>query len=376
MAVKNGTSLEDHSKAKVELYERYLSIYLNIMSRTDYIQRIHLFDLFAGEGVYQNNQKGSPLITIQTIKNHYFSNNKTCPNLDVYFNDDGQSEIDRGKSKIERIQSYVEKEFMPNNVKPHYDKIPYSSIVASVKDILAKMTSAERALLFIDPWGYKDIDPSELRALLQNRRTEIILFLPIYHMYRFANKALDEGDKFPGGKPLEKFLTVLFNGSRPKTGSSSEFIDSLSDQFKSFLNIDYTDTFTIERDKGNFFCLFFFTPNKVGYRKMLEAKWNFDEENGKGFSIENNSGQTGLFNVVETNNYFSKVAKLLGARTDITNRKLFDFGLENRHLPKHTTMVLDALKREGKLDVMSLDDKQVRGFYIDNEERLVSIKLK
>jgi hypothetical protein len=195
-------------------------------------------------------------------------------------------------------------------------------------------------------------------------------------MYRFADKAMNDGDNFPGGKPLEKFLSILFGEERPNTNSSREFIESLNERFKSFLAVDYTDTFVIERDKGNFFCLFFFTPNRVGYRKMLEAKWKIDENEGRGFSIDNNEHQIGLFSVVETSNYFSKIMRLLNNSSGVTNRDLLAFGLNNQHLPKHTTMVLEALKKQGKLSVTSLDNKQVRGYYIDDEERLVNIKLK
>jgi three-Cys-motif partner protein len=140
MGTKNGTTLEEHSKAKIELYQRYLSIYLNVISRSEYITKIHLFDLFAGEGEYESKEKGSPLVAIQSIKNHYFSNGKTCPNIDVYFNDDGQSEIEVGKSKIDRIKSLVEKEFVPTNVNVHYDQTAYSDIISGVKGTVDKMT--------------------------------------------------------------------------------------------------------------------------------------------------------------------------------------------------------------------------------------------
>lgn len=376
MSARNEKGLEDHSKAKIELYKRYLSIYLNIIARVEFIDKIYLYDLFAGEGVYENEEKGSPLVAIQCIKDHYFANGKSCPNTDVYFNDYGQSEIEPDKSKIDRIRSLVQKQFVPPNVKIHYTETSYSEIIHEVLRNIQKISKSERALLFIDPWGYKEIKPTDLRTLLQNGCTEVLLFLPVYHMYRFADKAIKEGDKFPGGRPLEKFLLTLFRDERPNTKSPLLFIDSLSEQFKAFLQIRYTDTFVIERDKGNFFCLFFFTNNKKGYQKMLEAKWAFDENEGKGFMINDNPGQIGMFEVVEMNNYFFKVKDFLKENINITNIELFEFGLSNRHLPKHTKMVLDKLKAQGVLEVNSLDTKPVKGYYIDNPDRLVHIKLK
>ena len=84
------TNLLDHSEAKVKLLGNYLSIYLNVLSRSP-INKIYLFDLFCGEGIYEDGGKGSPMIILETIKNHYFSNNKTCPKIEILFNDVGNS---------------------------------------------------------------------------------------------------------------------------------------------------------------------------------------------------------------------------------------------------------------------------------------------
>jgi len=376
MGAKNEINLEDHSKAKIELYEKYLSIYLNIIARVEFIDRIYLLDLFAGEGIYEDAEKGSPLAAINCIKNHYFANGKKCTNTTIYFNDYGKSKIDPTKSKIERIKSLIEKEYVPAAVEIEYSETPYSEIISEVIARLNKLTKNQRALIFIDPWGYKDINPLDIRELLQNGLTEVLLFLPIYHMYRFADKALSKSDNFPGGKPLEKFFLTLFEEQKPNTNSNLEFIDSLSNQFKAYLQIKYTDTFVIEREKGNFFCLFFFTNNKKGYQKMLESKWSLDEAEGKGFTINVNPGQMGLFSVVETGNYSEKVKVFLHENPNTTNLELFEFGLSNRHLPKHTKLVLDKLKSQDLIDVNSLDGKPAKGYYIDNSDRLVNIKIK
>ena len=76
----------EHSEAKVMLYSKYLAIYLNILARAEFIDRICIFDLLCGEGLYQNDAEGSPLVAIQKIEEHYYANDQTCPNLVVWFN--------------------------------------------------------------------------------------------------------------------------------------------------------------------------------------------------------------------------------------------------------------------------------------------------
>jgi three-Cys-motif partner protein len=365
----------EHSKAKIDLFGRYLSIYLNVISRVPFINKIYLFDLFAGEGKYLNDEKGSPIVAIECIKKHYFTNKETCPNIDLWFNDSEKSEIEPELYKIERVEKFIDNIFKPLNVKIKYSHDEYSEVIKKVIHQLLTINDTERALLFIDPWGYKEINPKELKDLVRNGKTEVLLFLPISFMYRFADKALSD-DSFAGGKPLEKFLSELFEEKLPDTNNQLKFIDEVKNQFKKYLSINYVDTFTIERGNKNFFCLFFFTSNKTGYSKMLDAKWDLDEESGRGFRI-GNSKQGTFFDEISAADYTSMVKDFLKCKLVITNQDLFDFGLNNGFLPKHTKRVLDDLKIKNQIELVSLDGKDVKGYYIeDNHIRRIQINLK
>ena len=62
------TTLEAHSQAKVELFKKYLATYLNILLRAKHIDHLQFFDLCAGEGVYADGGKGSPVVIMETIR--------------------------------------------------------------------------------------------------------------------------------------------------------------------------------------------------------------------------------------------------------------------------------------------------------------------
>ena len=141
----------EHSKAKVDLFGRYLSIYLNVISRVPFIKKIFLYDLFAGEGKYLNDEKGSPVVAMECIRNHFFSNNETCPNIDVWFNDSEKSEIEPELYKIERVKKFVAGIFKPQNVNVEYSQIEYFEVIKNVIIQLSSIRDSERALLFIDP---------------------------------------------------------------------------------------------------------------------------------------------------------------------------------------------------------------------------------
>lgn len=365
--------LEAHSRAKVELLGKYLGIYLNIMQRAQFITRLHFFDLCAGEGVYADGGKGSPIKIMQAVKDNYFSNGQKCPDMTVLFNDPGISAVEPGVKKIDRVRTAVEKLYIPNNVKVSFSDKDYRVVLQDALAVVNAMRSNERAVIFIDPHGYKDIKPNDLVELMKNGRTEVILFLPTSFMYRFAQKALSE-EEFPGGAHLREFLSALFDGEPPDCSHALAFIDSLLEQFRRSLGINYVDRFTIERENGNYFCLYFFTNHVLGLKKMVEAKWDMDTEAGRGFTLPD--PQVDMFSGYEHSNYPETLEAVLKARGSMTNEEVELFGLERGHLPTHSTQVFKKWKADGRIEVVALDGGPDRSFYIGDNKRQVSIKLK
>lgn len=360
-----------HSKAKISLYVKYLALYLNVLHRVSFIKKIYLFDLFAGEGVYEDGEKGSPIQTVETIKNHYFFNKKSCKDIDIIFNDFGNSDIEPEKTKIERVKEFISKYFLPPNVHVYYSERDYNILLPKLIQKLNSFIESERVLLFIDPWGYKDIRPNELNELLANKKTELILFLPVSFMYRFAGKVMDESYK--GGEALERFLTELFEGELPDTTDAIKFILSIKLRFKEYLGMKYIDTFTLKPDNTNVYCIFFFTHNKTGFEKMIQTKWAIDKEHGKGFE---NNNSFGLFDEIILSGYDELLKVFIVTSTGKTNSEITDFGYENGFLPKHSNDILQKLYNQDIIERISNDGKKVISFYLGNKERKILIKKK
>ncbi|WP_426670539.1 three-Cys-motif partner protein TcmP [Mucilaginibacter sp. McL0603] len=375
MGSKISNFLEEHSKAKIELWSYYLSIYLNIIQRAPGINKIYIYDVFCGEGKYKGGESGSPLVTLEKIRDHYYANNNTCLNIEIKFNDNGLSEIEKGKKRIDRVEHFAKSIFKPDSVEINYSDFDSNTILTNTINKLADLKNDERALFFIDPWGYKEIDPKQLKIILQNGKTEIILFLPVYLMYMFTNKAISE-DNFPGGKPLQLFIRELFGSKTPDLTSELKYINSLTKQFKNYLTIKFSTSFSIERNPGHYFSLFFFTNNKKGFQKMLETKWKLDEQNGRGYKMSVNKQQASLFDTTHVSNYDELVYDFIKKNKSVTNVQLLDFGLENEYLPKHTKVVLDNLLSSDKIKLTSADNKPALSWYIDNDQRKILVSLK
>lgn len=377
MTKKKGDStsliLEAHSRAKVELFQKYLGTYLNILERATGINHLKFFDLYAGEGVYADGGKGSPVAIMETIKDHYFSNGKNCIAIDVYLNDPGESEVEPGLRKIERVQQAIRTIYRPSTVKVHYGARGYTEILVDVKQQVSKLQANERCIVFIDPWGYKDIRPEDLTELMLNGRTEVLLFLPTADMHRFADRSLSD-EEFPGGRPLRQFLQALYGNSLPDSSTSLAFADSLLKRFRLLPDIQFADKFTLERDKGRYFCLYFFTSHPLGLQKMVEAKWAMDEKNGRGFTLPDPQGS--LFDGPQHSEYPDLVRAELLKSGGMTNAELKMFGLQMGFLPKHTKELLEQWDNQGIIAVEALDELPVKGYYLDNATRRIKIKLK
>ena len=364
--------LLEHSEAKLKLYDTYLAKYLNILARTPFVENIFIFDLLCGEGIYEKGEKGSPIMALETIKDHYYSNNRSCPNITIWFNDIGQSEIEHGVSKIDRVKRFGEKIYRPQNVNVEFFQDDYKSLYSKAVR-LVNSTYRAKGLFFIDPYGYKAIKPEDIRNMLEGNNTEVLLWLPASFMYRFAN-TVTRSD-FRGGEPLKDFIFALFGKSPPTFKSVYDFIEQITESFRAYLREMeiFVDTFTLERGGGNVYSLFFFTSHIKGYETMLSTKWDMDENRGKGHTINKSLS----FSEIQLEGYPQKLLAFISSTELRTNSDVYRFGLKNGFLPKHTNNLLREWKTDEKIEVISLDGKPTKGFYIKYaSERQVGFRLK
>src|SRR4030042_1733040 len=104
MALKDSQiSMFEHSEIKIRLLKLYLEQYLNVLYLSPYFDVVYVYDLFCGEGIYENGGEGSPLTILNTVKTIYFSNNNTAKGIGrihSHFND-----ID--PEKIQKLQTII-----------------------------------------------------------------------------------------------------------------------------------------------------------------------------------------------------------------------------------------------------------------------------
>lgn len=344
------TNLLSHSEAKVQLLGKYLKRYLNIISNDGYTEKINIFDLFCGQGEYENGGEGSPLVSLREIKNAYHISIKEKPikkpKINCYFND-----ID--EDKIDILENAIKNKFLYDNNIGELELTTNDYIIEIQRlSKLFKTYQNEKGFVFIDPYGYKEVRAEHIKQLMDcNKKAEVLLWLPIQFMYRFSKNETPES--------LQNFIDEL--GLTSEIGDLNnvwDFIDLLKKGFQNYLgNNFFVDNFSLKKEENSVFCLYFFTSHIRGFEKMLEAKWDIDSEQGKGWDYGGN--QPSLFFEYKTNPLAERLEVFLKEKPR-TNGETYEFTLRQGFLPKHANEILADWQQIGKLSVKLTNGKNAR----------------
>ena len=349
---RSQTLMLDHSKAKVLLLKKYIEKYLSIIANDGFTRKIEVFDLFCGEGFYDNGGIGSPIVLLNVLNDlHKRNEGKNLPKINLVFNDKDRAKIHKLKNGIKRENLHVS-----DYGELHFREKDYKSIIHPLAEHICKYKN-EKAFIFIDPYGYKEIKASEIKSLLKAKKSEVLLFLPTQFMYRFDEKGTPQA--------LIDIIQEMVSLSEWKQNESVyHFIEQFKEGLKKYLGSDFfVDTFTIEKDPATVFCLFFFSSHILGFEKMLETKWQIDAEEGKGWSYQRASS---LFGSLITNVLEEKLIALLESETRVFNGDVYEFTLRNGFLPRHTVEIFSSLAATDNLHVFLKNGEKARkgAFYI------------
>ena len=332
-------------------------------------------------GIYDDGGKGSPVVAYDTIKGIYEAHNITNKTeIELVVNDKSEARIAKVKEYIDlNKHSYC-------NVRPY--NLEINQLLGVIVPEINNTPADTRNLVFIDPYGYKDIKKELLLELMKNGRTEVILFLPISHMQRFTNAAIQDEDAIIQYEPLREFVYSFFPDTnhpiRQNTVKAMDYINYVANALK-FNNKFFATSYFIERDKANIFALFFMSSNILGFEKILETKWKLDEEHGGGFRLPEKEQTMDMFAdefALETKNENARrLRKILeeALKSPKTNNEVYELVVRNEFLPKHANEVLKDLQNTNPkfsvIDISTGKKARKNAFYLSNKEPVVTMQI-
>ena len=340
-----------HSEAKLALFKNYLEHYLRVLSLAAFCTRINLYDIFCGTGIYEDGNIGSPLIARECIKDvHSLMKTLGRPLKPILF-----TVNDFKEDKVANVRTLLDQKKLPLCTYNYFNENADTML-----DIVAKevnlFPSSQRNLVFIDPYGYSQIHKEKIYGILKNECSELILFLPIMQMYRFTDPALTYTEK-KCYENLRNFISSFFPLNHKIHSGSIEDVFEYINAVKEALSFEgkfYTSSHYIEREKGNYYALFFITSSIYGLEKMLEAKWKMDPVKGKGFDQKKRASQIALFQEEFDENdrrkgleYLARIIlEELNASGSLTNNDIYKLSLLHEFRPTHAYIVLRQLLKK------------------------------
>ena len=252
--------LAPHTIGKHRVLERYMQAWLPIMARSN--ERVLFVDAFAGPGEYKGGEPGSPVIALQTFKQHSAFDQL---NGRVMF-----KFIEKEKDRINHLAGVLEQQgFLPSD---YIDLYP-STFDQTLGNVLDQIDQHNAILapsfMMIDPFGFSDTPMELIGRILRNRKAEVY----ISFMYRDINRFLGAPNRDSAGD-------LLFGCPDWRKGtdlSDAERKNFLHDLYRDQLKKNgatYVLHFELYENREHIYSIFFGTNDLKGCDEMKKAIWD------------------------------------------------------------------------------------------------------
>jgi len=250
------------------------------MSR--YNGRILYIDGFAGPGEYSKGEQGSPVIAINTAKEH-----KLKLNAEILF-----WFIEAREDRCNHLKEILRNMDLPDNMKYEVECSDFDESLTSLFDDLDEQKKRiAPTFAFIDPFGYSDTPFSIIKRIMENKKCEVL----ITFMSGFLNRFKSDPHK-------EEALDLLFDtrewrgivfDSDSDEKSEKKIVRFYQNRLESCA--EYVRTFEmINKSNQPIYHLIFGTNSIKGLKEMKRAMWKVDETGMFSFSDRTDPRQTTL----------------------------------------------------------------------------------
>lgn len=361
---------KDGTAVKIKFYEDYIEGYL--IKVLMHFGECIIADLFCGPG--KNGEKdGSPLTLInkakQILENKIILARHPEPKIIIIFNDYDKSNIEKLNIELSRIT-------IPAGIKILK---PQSNKFSDIVKIISEIKTPIPKFFFLDPFTYSDIQPSDLKQLMELKFSEIMMFLPTFLAYRFKTSK----------KNPPKLISFLENFTEKGVYDYSDiydFVYSIQSKLRFELKLKFVQHALIDVGK-NKNSLFLLTKNIKGAILFNNI---FLRETFNGMALEvskikfkEKQPSLPLISKMPTNDFrdcidfFKKnLMAELSKKKEMFNTEIIEFAVMEGCKPKHADELLRELKKDGKIKLEYVDQTKTKGFYVSEgkcDEKLCKI---
>lgn len=371
----NSKIFTDETMLKLDIFRQCFKEWFPVFVYNKYIERIYIYDFFAGSGTDANGNYGSPLILLDEMKG---VENKYCKEI-----------AKRRKPVFCTFNEYItEKSFLLQqnidsfirrcNQQCDLGQCIYRCTVANMsfeeiidkpnlRQVLANKNYAKFILL--DQYGFKQVNEDIFHLLVDSPKTDFIFFIASSFISRFrhltAVTAYFDREK------------INFDESKPK-----ECHRVIADYFRSLIPNDkeyYLHHFTIKKG-ANYYGLILGSNHTLGMEKFLSVCWKEDILAGESnCNIENDFVEgTLFFNEAETSKKQETKAEI---QTFILSGVIKDnisgmkFAMKKGCQPKLFIEVVDSLLNDKRISIEGKFNRKATNIHAISDNNIYTIKI-
>ncbi|MBI4526588.1 MAG: three-Cys-motif partner protein TcmP [Deltaproteobacteria bacterium] len=255
------------------ILQRHLDAWLPIMTRS--FRKLLYVDGFAGPGVYEGGEPGSPIIALRAaILNRALRNKPPDCELGFLFIEE---RVDRVAALREEVKKLLDLEPLPGWLKYHIAEGEFEAEMAGSFDRWS-LRGRRPMFVFIDPFGYSGLPMSLIKRIANVPHSECL----ITFTYKSINRWAIHGDP-----QKERHVDALYGTSswRDCRGDEQAMVDLYRDQLLAEGGFKYNCTFKMKDRLGvTEYFLAFGTNEPKGLTVMKAATWKADPRTGRVFS--------------------------------------------------------------------------------------------
>lgn len=368
----NKEKFPEGTKLKLQIFSECFREWLPVFIHNPHIEKIYIYDFFAGSGRDVEGEPGSPLILLNEAKgeNCKYCKQTKAKNKSIYFT---FNEKDKAKQLllIENVNRFMYN-CLSNNCKTNKCVYCYENYTQSeFKDVFQENNFQNilnnknfGKFILLDQYGFKEVNEDIFLQLVNAPKVDFIFFISSFFIRRFR--------EHPATKKYFATEKIQFDESRPE-----ECHRQIAKYYRNIIPLEkeyYLHHFTIKKD-SNYLGLIFGTNHSLGMEKFLKVCWIKDEFSGESdFNINQDYVKDTLF--YNKNESVKKQEIKTDIQAKILSGKISDnisglkYALKNGCLPKLFTDVVKKLeseqkiKREGDLNYSSTDIHKIKPYRI------------